>query len=115
MTGRFVASLCLAATLAGCATSRRGPEEPEFVGRTMRVETAAGQVSTLSFERDGTVVARFGEQETRGRWSLEPRELCFTWRQTFRECWPYTQRFREGRPVSITSDRGNVVRVVLRD
>lgn len=113
MSGRIVASLCLAAALAGCATSRRGSEEPEFVGRTMRVETAAGQTSTLRFERDGTVVARFGEQETRGRWSLEPRELCFTWRQTFRECWPYTQRFRGGRTVSITSDRGNIVRVTM--
>ncbi|HEX9932934.1 MAG TPA: hypothetical protein VGB08_08850 [Allosphingosinicella sp.] len=113
MNGRFVASLCLAAALAGCATSRRGPEEPEFVGRTLRVETAAGQASTLRFERDGTVIARFGEQETRGRWSLEPRELCFTWRQTFRECWPYTQPFRTGRTVPIRSDRGNAVQVTM--
>ena len=114
MYARFAASLCLVVALGGCATSRRGSEEPEFVGRTLRVETAAGQVSTLRFERDGTVVARFGEQETQGRWSLEPRELCFTWRQTFRECWPYTQPFRAGRTVAIRSDRGNNVQVTMQ-
>lgn len=113
MASRAFASLCLAAAVAGCATNRVGSEEPEFVGRSMRVETAAGQTSTLRFERDGTVVARFGEQETRGRWSLEARELCFTWRQTFRECWPYTQPFRAGRTVPIRSDRGNEVRVTM--
>ena len=113
MTARIVASFCLAAALAACATGGRGHEEPEFVGRSLQVEASTGQVTTLRFSRDGTVVARFGEQETQGRWSLERGELCFTWRQTFRECWPYTQRFREGRTVAIRSDRGNVVRVTM--
>jgi hypothetical protein len=114
MARRIFVSFCLAAALAGCATSRRGPEEPEFVGRSMRVETAAGQVTTLRFARDGTVVARFNERESEGRWSLENRQLCFTWARNFRECWPYTVRFREGRTVSIRSDRGNVVQVTMR-
>ena len=114
MASRFLVSLGIAASLAGCATGRRGSEEPEFVGRSMRVETAAGQVTILRFERDGTVVARFNERETEGRWSLEPRQLCFTWARNFRECWPYAQRFREGRTVSIRSDRGNVVQVTMR-
>jgi len=114
MASRFLLSLCIASALAGCATNRRGSEEPEFVGRSMRVETATGQVTTLRFERDGTVIARFNERESEGRWSLEPRQLCFTWARNFRECWPYTQRFREGRTVSIRSDRGNVVQVTMR-
>jgi hypothetical protein len=116
MSTRFVAGLCLGAALAGCATVRGGPgrEEPEFVGRSMRVETAAGQVTILRFDRDGTVTARFNERETEGRWSLERRQLCFTWARNFRECWPYAQRFREGRTVSIRSDRGNVVQVTMR-
>jgi hypothetical protein len=113
MSARFVATLCLAAALAGCATGRGGSQEPEFVGRSLRVETSAGQVSTLRFGPDGTVVARFGGQETQGRWTLERGELCFTWRQTFRECWPHTERFREGRTATITSDRGNVVQVTM--
>jgi hypothetical protein len=118
MTRNLVLSLCLAGALAGCATGRErdqaGSEEPEFVGRSLSVVAANGQETILRFERDGSVFARFNQQETEGRWELRPRELCFTWRQTFRECWPYAQRFREGRAVTITSDRGNVVRVTMR-
>jgi hypothetical protein len=114
MSHRFALSLCLAGALAGCATGRPRSEEPEFVGRAMTVQTGAGQVSTLRFQQDGTVVARFGEQETRGEWSLEPRQLCFTWARNFRECWPYTEPFRRGRTTTIRSDRGNVVQVTMR-
>lgn len=114
MASRLLISLAMVAALAGCATGGGGREGPEFVGRSMRVETAAGQVTMLRFERDGTVVARFNERETEGRWSLEDRQLCFTWARNFRECWPYTQRFREGRTVSIRSDRGNTVQVTMR-
>ncbi|HZF96446.1 MAG TPA: hypothetical protein VEZ20_16405 [Allosphingosinicella sp.] len=121
MTRQIAVTLCLAASLAGCAMGgggrerpERGSEEPEFVGRSLDVVAANGQTTVLRFRRDGVVTARFNDRETEGQWSLRPRELCFTWRQTFRECWPYTQRFRQGRPVQITSDRGNVVRVTMR-
>jgi hypothetical protein len=99
--------------LAGCGGGREAPP-PEFVGRTLRVETAAGQVSNLDFRRDGSVTARFGSGETQGRWELERRRLCFTWRGDFHECWPYSAPFRRGRTTTITSDRGNVVKVTLR-
>jgi hypothetical protein len=119
MTRNFALAICLSVAVAGCAAGgggrpERGSEEPEFVGRSLDVVAANGQTTTLRFERGGAVTARFNERETQGEWSLRPNELCFTWRQTFRECWPYTQRFRRGRPVSITSDRGNVVRVTMR-
>jgi hypothetical protein len=114
MSSRFIASLCLGVALAGCATGRGASDEPEFVGRSMQVETSAGQVTTLSFRRDGGVTARFGERETQGRWSLERRQLCFTWARDFRECWPYARRFRAGRTVTIRSDRGNIVQVTMR-
>jgi hypothetical protein len=120
MTRHIAVSLCLAASLAGCAMGggrerpERGSEQPEFVGRSLQVVAANDQTTVLRFRRDGTVTARFNERETQGAWSLRRRELCFTWGQTFRECWPYTQPFREGRPVQITSDRGNRVRVTLR-
>ncbi len=110
----LAATACAAALLAGCATGPREPAVPEFVGRTMTVETSAGQVTNLDFRSDGTVTARFDGTRTEGRWHLERRQLCFTWARDFRECWPYTERFRRGRTVTITSDRGNVVRVTLR-
>ena len=113
MSRHVAATLCLAAALAGCATGRGGRDEPEFVGRTLRVEAANGQVTNLRFRRDGDVIARFNDRETVGRWSLERRQLCFTWAGNFRECWPYAERFREDRTVTIRSDRGNIVRVTM--
>ena len=114
MTARLVPVLFLAAALGACATGARGPAEPEFVGRTMTVEARGGQVTTLRFQRDGTVTARFNERETQGRWTLEQRQLCFTWAANFRECWPHAEPFQQGRTVSVTSDRGNVVQVTMR-
>ena len=114
MSARFALGLCTAAALAGCATGGGRDDRPEFVGRSLSVEAANGQVTTLSFLADGTVTARFGERETQGRWALEEGRLCFTWAQSFRECWPYAGGFRAGRTVQITSDRGNVVRVTMR-
>ena len=109
-----LAALGGALLLSACATGRDRDEGPEFVGRTLRVEAATGQVTDLSFRRDGTVLAQFGRQETRGRWDLERRQLCFTWAGSFRECWPYTKRFRRGETVALTSSRGNRVRVTMR-
>lgn len=109
----LLAALGGAIALTACATSD-GNREPEFVGRTLRIESTGGQVTNLDLHRDGTVVARFGKQETRGTWDLERRQLCFTWAGSFRECWPYRRPFERGRTVDITSSRGNEVRVTLQ-
>ena len=119
MTKRLIALTLFTAGLAGCSggqSDRPAPERraPEFAGRTIRVEAANGQTSQLHFRRNGTVEARFGERATQGRWALERRKLCFTWAQNFRECWPYKAPFQRGRTVSITSDRGNVVKATLQ-
>ncbi len=114
MSRVIVASLCLATALAGCATGRQGPAEPEFVGRTMSVQANTGQVTMLRFYRDGRVEARFDRQQSQGRWNLERQRLCFTWAGNFRECWPYTRPFRRGETVTVRSDRGNVIRVTMR-
>ena len=118
---RLVSPLAAALLLGACSVipggdrgPERGPPAPEFVGRQMSVVAANGQTTTLRFAGDGRVTARFNERETAGRWALERRRLCFTWGASYRECWPYTQRFERGRTRTITSDRGNVVRVTLR-
>ena len=121
-TFRLAAPAAAAALLLGaCPVIPRGdrnrdygPPAPEFVGRQMSVVASNGQTTTLRFARDGGVTARFNERETQGRWALERRRLCFTWGGSYRECWPYAQRFERGRTRTITSDRGNVVRVTLR-
>ena len=118
---RRAAPLAAAFLLGACSVipggdrgSDRGPPAPEFVGRQMSVVASNGQTTTLRFAGDGRVTARFNERETAGRWALERGRLCFTWGASYRECWPYTQRFERGRTRTITSDRGNVVRVTLR-
>jgi hypothetical protein len=118
---RFTAPAAAALLLGACSVipggdrdRDYGPPPPEFVGRTISVVAANGQTTNLRFARDGGVVARFGDRETQGRWALERRRLCFTWGGSYRECWPYAQAFERGRTRTITSDRGNVVRVTLR-
>ena len=86
----------------------------ELVDRRVRLEPARGQASTLHFNRDGTVRSVFGQREASGRWAVRNKQLCFTWAGSFRECWPYVVPLQPGQTRTITSDRGNVVKVTLR-
>ena len=108
----FAASVCGSILLSGCATvfpsSRPGSE---LAGQVLRVETSSGQTSTLHFRRDGAVRASFGNSQVMGRWQVQQQQLCFFWAGAPRECWRYETPFRRGRTESVTSDRGNVVRV----
>lgn len=85
----------------------------ELYGQTLRVEAANGGISTLRFSPDGTVQAAFGERTVNGTWTVAGQRLCFAWGNTSRECWPYAAHFRRGETVTVTSERGNVVRVTL--
>jgi hypothetical protein len=102
--------------LLGCATNIESGRSPgaELVGRNAQLVPAAGQPSTLHFNKDGQVRAVFGTRHALGRWSIRNEQLCFVWAGNFRECWPYTVPLRPGQTRSITSDRGNLVRVTLR-
>lgn len=117
--GRRFLPLAAALLLVGCSTlvprgAERAPE-PEFAGRMMTVVAANGQASTLMFERDGTVRAVFGSRETVGRWRLEDDDgLCFTWAGDYTECWPYDAPFERRQTRTLTSNRGNVVKVTLQ-
>jgi uncharacterized protein YceK len=119
MRRRFMPLAAAALLLAGCSTvvprSDRGPPEPEFAGRMMTVVAANGQASTMMFDRDGTVRAVFGTRETVGRWHLDADDgLCFTWAGNYTECWPYEAPFERRETRTLTSNRGNVVRVTLQ-
>ncbi len=110
------------AGLSACATVVPRPSAPlvvsrspgsELIGQQVRLETAAGQLSTLHFAPNGAVHAQFGSQQVAGNWVANQTQLCFSWGGAARECWPYTAPLRRGQTVSLTSDRGNVVRVTL--
>ena len=77
------------------------------------MRAANGEVTTLRFLRDGEVRATFRRRTLAGRWRVSDRRLCFYWPRAPRECWPYRAPFERGRARTLTSDRGNVVRVTL--
>ena len=90
------------------AAARSGAD---LAGTTLRVDAGSGRVSTMRFAADGSVQAEFGQQRVQGSWVVADRKLCFSWGNTSRECWPYSAPFQRGQTVTLTSDRGNVVRV----
>lgn len=112
--GRLLAaSVCGALLLGGCATLRGEPRGAELAGETLRVETVRGEVTMLRFGADGMVRADFQRGSVVGRWGVDRSRLCFFWTGAPQECWPYRERFRPGRTRTITSDRGNIVRVTM--
>ena len=109
----FLAAAAGTFLLAGCATSRGPPPGSELIGRTLRIQTERGEVTSLRFRDNGGVRAVFRGGSLNGRWQASNRRLCFFWPRARRECWPYRSRFERGRTRTVTSDRGNVVRVTL--
>lgn len=97
--------------LAGCVSPGTPRAAPSPAGQTLRTEAANGS-SLLRLQPDGTVLATFGQRTASGRWAQAGERLCFTWGGgALTECWPYAQAFPRGRTVTVTSDRGNIVRV----
>lgn len=110
----WAAILLPVAALGGCATTPTASVGSELPGETLRMETQRGQVTLLRFNGDGTVNAQFGEKSIAGRWQVADGNLCFFWAGATRECWPYAAPFVTGQTRTITSDRGNVVKVTLQ-
>jgi len=105
--------LTASALLAGCATTRNPTMGTELAGRSLRMETARGEVTILRFRENGRVRADFRGRTLAGRWQAANRRLCFFWTGAPRECWPYRAPFERGRARSVTSDRGIVLRVTM--
>lgn len=91
-------------------------EETALQGTTVEVASANGRVrNQLQFLPDGIVyiVPRNRAIRFPARWEIRDNWLCVNWRPRGPECWPYEQGFRVGEPVTLTSDRGQTVRVTL--
>lgn len=98
--------------LGGCSTILpRGSSNLSPAGQTLSVVAANGSQSQMQFRSDGHVVAAFGERSVTGDWQMQEEGLCFRWANAPVECWPYTRPFERGRTVTVTSTRGNVIRV----
>jgi hypothetical protein len=97
--------------LAGCSTILPRSADTGPAGQTLQVIAANGAESRMQFRPDGRVVAAFGDRSVSGEWNMQDEGLCFRWGQAPVECWPYERPFRRGETVTVTSTRGNVVRV----
>jgi len=107
-----LAPLVLLPLIAGCASLvPRTTADLNPSGQTLQVTAANGAVSRMQFRPNGQVVAAFGERSITGQWNLQEEGLCFRWGSAAVECWPYNAPFPRGQTVTITSTRGNVVRV----
>jgi hypothetical protein len=110
---KLLCALGGAMLVSGCATVGLGGGQPgrELHGQTLRVQAANGATSTMTFRDDSTVQAQFGRNLVTGRWFVREQRLCFNWSGAPQECWPYQGAFPRNRTVTLTSDRGNYVRV----
>jgi len=107
-----LAPIVLLPLVAGCSTLvPRTAENNSPAGQTLRVIAADGSESRMQFRQDGAVVAAFGSRSIQGEWNVQNEGLCFRWGQAPVECWPYNGPFRRGETITVTSTRGNVVRV----
>lgn len=107
-----LAPIVLLPLVAGCSTLvPRTADHNSPAGQTLRVIAADGAESRMQFREDGRVIAAFGSRSVQGQWNLQEEGLCFRWGTAPVECWPYSRPFERGRTVTVTSTRGNVVRV----
>ena len=82
---------------------------------TVRV-VLPNDVNTLTFRPDGTVtnVVHSNNMAAQGHWWVVDNQLCINWAGTNRpECWPYPTAWVPGETLTLTSDRGNTVKVTL--
>jgi hypothetical protein len=98
--------------LAGCSTIvPRGSANLSPAGQTLQVIASNGAESRMQFRPNGEVIAAFGDRSITGEWQMQDEGLCFRWGAAPIECWPHTEPFERGRSVTVTSTRGNTVRV----
>lgn len=106
-----VAPVVLLIAVSGCSTLVPRTADIGPSGQTLRVIAAGGGESRMHFRSDGQVTATFDGGSLTGEWNMQDEGLCFRWPQTEVECWPYANGFARGRTVTVTSTRGNTVRV----
>lgn len=106
MTKRFIAygiasASLLAASATAVAQAMWSPGS-EIVGQSVQVETN-GVTNTVFFDAGGQARIMTPNGNTiPATWSTANQQLCLN-TGTAQECWPYTQAFQAGQPVSLLS------------
>ena len=75
-----------------------------------------GAVNILHFMPDGMVSSQLADspgEAVEGRWWFANNQLCFSWPTRGQECWAYPAALQRGQTTTLTSDRGQSVRVTM--
>ena len=88
---------------SGAASAQAWTPGSEIVGQTVQVETN-GVMNSITFNADGTAsITSPTGQMVPANWTATGNQLCLTaGAQT--ECFPYSQAFQAGQPVTLTSN-----------
>jgi hypothetical protein len=106
-TALGIGTLALA-TAAGAQSWSPGSE---ITGQSVQVETN-GVVNTVTFNPDGTAnVLTPGGRAVPATWSATNNQLCVS-AAGAQECFPYSQAFQAGQPITATSSCGATSRLL---
>ena len=95
----------VALATGGMAAAQSWTPGSEIVGQSVQVETN-GVVNTVTFNSDGTAsIATPSGKLVPANWTATGGKLCLSTGGTS-ECFPYTQAFQAGQPVTATSSCG---------
>ena len=106
MTKRFVAqglasAFLLASAMPALAQGMWTPGS-EIIGQSVQVETN-GVVNTVFFDAGGQArIMTPNGTSIPATWSAANQQICLN-TGTAQECWPYTQAFQAGQPITLTS------------
>jgi hypothetical protein len=103
-------TICVAAALAlvfapaaGAVAQTGWVPGAEIVGQTLQVQTN-GVTNSVTLNADGTAsIAGADGQVVPATWSAANNQLCLSTGGP-QECWPYTQAFRAGQQIALTSN-----------
>ena len=120
--------------IAGCASNDGGYEvadsgesvsevalvapPAELDGTVIRAASVDGSVvNRVHFYPDGAIriVPEDGQSALPGTYTVQGEQLCLHWQPRGSECWPYARAFQPGETVSLTSNRGQTLRITLVD
>jgi hypothetical protein len=100
-----IAAGLAALSLSGMAAAQSWTPGSEITGQSLQVETN-GVVNTVTFNADGTAsIATPSGRAVPANWTATGGRLCLVTGGNS-ECFPYTQAFQAGQPVTATSSCG---------
>jgi hypothetical protein len=103
LAAAFVVAMAGSTLFAGSASAQTMPNGAELRGATATVEFANGTTNMVTFNADGTASIQGATETVPARWYVQGGRLCLE-ASGARECWPYNMAFRDGVPVTLTSD-----------